>query len=159
MQRSGFATYEVNLIHPMKTGHQNSGILFVHFGQNDSFTVLFAALEHIYHEQCSESKAFAECGFNLRSSKPAVLVAVLIEQLLQLRTLLKHFLFDIVKIRCDFFEPVVCDRSLAWRDVAVAYRSHTTADPKDAPASACGAADPAPSACGSACGAADPDKK
>ena len=44
-----------------------------------------------------------------------------------------------------------------------------TADPKDAPASACGAADPAPSACGaadpapsacgSACGAADPDKK
>ena len=34
-----------------------------------------------------------------------------------------------------------------------------TADPKDAPASACGAADPAPSACGFACGAADPDKK
>ena len=34
-----------------------------------------------------------------------------------------------------------------------------TADPKDAPASSCGAADPAPSACGSACGAQDPDKK
>ena len=44
-----------------------------------------------------------------------------------------------------------------------------TTDPKDAPASACGAADPAPSACGaadpapsacgSACGAQDPDKK
>ena len=34
-----------------------------------------------------------------------------------------------------------------------------TAAPKEAPASACGAADPAPSACGSACGAADPDKK
>ena len=32
-----------------------------------------------------------------------------------------------------------------------------TSDPKDA--SACGAAAPAPSACGSACGAADPDKK
>ena len=44
-----------------------------------------------------------------------------------------------------------------------------TSDPNKAPASACGAADPAPSACGaadpapsacgSACGAADPDKK
>lgn len=42
-------------------------------------------------------------------------------------------------------------------------------EPSEAPASACGAADPAPSACGtadpapsacgSACGAADPDKK
>ncbi len=34
-----------------------------------------------------------------------------------------------------------------------------SADPDKAPASACGAGDPAPSACGSACGAADPDKK
>lgn len=34
-----------------------------------------------------------------------------------------------------------------------------TSDPNEAPAFACGAADPAPSACGSACGAADPDKK
>lgn len=34
-----------------------------------------------------------------------------------------------------------------------------TEDPKEVPASACGAADPAPSACGSACGVADPDKK
>lgn len=32
-----------------------------------------------------------------------------------------------------------------------------TGEPSETPA--CGAADPAPSACGSACGAADPDKK
>ena len=113
MQRSGFTTFAVNRIHSIDY------ICYNLICENDSFTQLLLAAEHIYHEQSAEPESFAERILNLRSCQFAVLVTVFIKQWFQFGILFKHLGFDAVYIRDDLLKPVVGDGCFTRCDVGV----------------------------------------